>query len=155
MRGPLPPRSAVRLGFLSLLPLIASGLMCLSHEPEVAHIGGVAFAIYAAALLSFLGGVRCGFELMRAPDAPNALRLMFSTLPALAGWIVALLLAVLPVPPGAGTIFAGLFAVQFMWDARSVNAGAPLWYPLLRQVLTGGVMITCLLLPFADVLRRL
>jgi hypothetical protein len=152
---PLVPRDAVRFGFLSLVPLIVSGLMCLSHDPNAAHVGAVAFAIYAAVLLSFLGGVRCGFEIMRAPQAPDARRLLFSAAPALVGWIFALALAVLPVPPGTGTIFAGLFAAQFMWDSRSANAGAPAWYPVLRQVLTGGVMIICLLLPFADVLRRL
>ena len=34
------------------------------------------------------------------------------------------------------------------------DVGAPAWYPLLRQVLTGGVMIACLLLPLASALRR-
>jgi len=118
-------------------------------------MGAVAFAIYAACLLSFLGGVRCGFELMRAPHAPNGLRLAFSAAPTLAGWILAMLIALQPLPPGAVAIFTGPFALQYVWDGRSASdAGAPDWYPMLRQVLTGGVMIACLLLPFADVVRR-
>ena len=57
----------MRLGFLALVPLVVSGLVTLSDQFEVAHIGALSFAIYAAALLSFLGGVRCGIEIMRDP----------------------------------------------------------------------------------------
>ena len=52
--------------------------------------------------------------------------------------------------------FAGLFAAQAVWDHRSAaDAGAPAWYPLLRQVLTGGAMIICILIPLAAALRRI
>ena len=151
---PLLPRAAVRLGFLSLAPLVVAGLVCLSSNFETARLGAIAFSIYAAALLSFLGGVRCGFELMRAPDAPDALRLLFSALPTLAGWAYAVLMTAFPIAPGAAAAFAGIFAAQNIWDARSAKHGAPAWYPMLRQVLTGGVMIVCLLLPFAGLLRQ-
>lgn len=152
--GPLLPRAAVRLGFLGLAPLMIAGLVALSEHEGTAHIGAVGFAIYAAVLLSFLGGVRCGFELMRAPDAPNALRLLYSALPALGGWALALAMMVFPAALAANSAFAALFAAQLVWDQRSADAGAPAWYPLLRQVLTGGVMIACLLLPLASALRR-
>ncbi len=152
---PLVPRDAVRFGFLSLAPLVVSGLMCLSHDPMAAHVGAVAFAIYAAALLSFLGGVRCGFEIMRAPQAPDARRLLFSAAPALVGWIFALALAVLPVPPGTARSSLACSRCNSCGMRAAPMLKAPAWYPVLRQVLTGGVMIICLLLPFADVLRRL
>lgn len=148
------PRAAVRLGFLGLAPLLISGLVSLSEHEGTAHLGAVSFVIYAAVLLSFLGGVRCGFELMRAPDAPNGLRLLFSALPALGGWALALVMVVFPATLAASSLFAGLFAAQYVWDHRSDRAGAPAWYPLLRQVLTGGVMIACLLVPLASALRR-
>ena len=61
---------------------------------------------------------------------------------------------VVPGTLAASSAFAGLFAAQYVWDHRSADAGAPSWYPLLRQVLTGGVMIACLLLPLAGALRR-
>lgn len=153
-RPPLLPRAAVRLGFLGLAPLLISGLVSLSEHEGTAHLGAVSFVIYAAVLLSFLGGVRCGFELMRAPDAPNGLRLLFSALPALGGWALALVMVVFPATLAASSLFAGLFAAQYVWDHRSDQAGAPAWYPLLRQVLTGGVMIACLLVPLASALRR-
>lgn len=151
---PLFPNAAVRLGFLSLAPLVIAGLVSLSDDLATAHLGAVSFSIYAAVLLSFLGGIRCGMELMRAPDTPDALRLTFSALPALAGWALALFVIAMPGAIGAASAFAGLFAAQYIWDHRSTDASAPAWYPLLRRVLTGGVMIACLLLPLASALAR-
>jgi hypothetical protein len=152
---PFLPRAALRLGFLGLAPLAVSALVSLSQHPNTAHLGAVSFALYAAILLSFLGGVRCGFELMRAPQTPNGLRLLFSALPGLAGWALALFVVIVPGALGASSVFAGLFAAQYVWDHRSAaDAGAPEWYPLLRRVLTGGAMIICLLIPLATVLRR-
>jgi hypothetical protein len=149
------PRAALRLGFLGLAPLAVSALVSLSQHHDTARLGVLSFSIYAAVLLSFLGGVRCGFELMRAPNAPNPLRLFFSALPSLAGWALALFVVVVPVALGASSAFAGLFAAQYVWDHKSAaDAGAPDWYPLLRRVLTGGAMIVCLLIPLASALRR-
>ncbi len=153
--APFLPRAALRLGFLGLAPLAISALVSLSQHASTARLGALAFSIYAAVLLSFLGGVRCGFEIMRAPSAPNSLRLAFSALPALAGWALALIVVFAPVLLGASAAFAGLFSAQYLWDHRSaIDAGAPAWYPLLRQVLTGGAMIICLLIPLASALHR-
>jgi hypothetical protein len=146
----------LRLALLALSPLYAAGFVSLMSDYETAHFGALGFALYAAALLSFLGGVRCGMEIARAPDQPDALRLAFSALPALAGWALSLFVAATPAAAGAASAFAGLFAAQYLWDYRSAeDAGAPAWYPLLRQVMTGGVMIACLLLPLANLLRRI
>lgn len=157
MNEPTPflPRAALRLGFLGLAPLAISALVSLSQHHETASLAVIAFSLYAAILLSFLGGIRCGFELMRAPHAPDGLRLLFSALPALAGWALALLVVLVPAAIAAASAFAGLFAAQYAWDHRSAETGAPLWYPLLRQVLTGGAMIICLLIPLATALHRI
>lgn len=152
-RFPLLPRAAVRFGFLGLGPLVISGLITLSDDPGTARIGALSFSIYGAALLSFLGGVRCGIEIARA-EPPSSLRLFFSALPALSGWALALFVSVTWIF-GAASAFAGLFAAQYVWDHKSANAGAPDWYPLLRQVLTGGAMIACMLIPMAALLRRI
>jgi hypothetical protein len=144
------------MGFLGLAPLAISALVSLSRHDDTARLAAVSFAIYAAVLLSFLGGVRCGFELMRAPATPNGLRLLFSALPALAGWALTLLVLAWPSALAAEAAFAGLFAAQYAWDQHSArDAGAPAWYPLLRQVLTGGAMIICLIIPLASALHRL
>lgn len=159
MNGAPPslPRAAVRLGFLALAPLAVSALVSLyAGHPGTAHFGVISFAVYAACLLSFLGGTRCGMEIMRAPAAPNPARLLFSAAPLLAGWALALFVILEPAAIGAAAGYAGLFSLQYLWDHRSArDAGAPAWYPLLRQVLTGGAMIVCLLIPLATALRRL
>ncbi len=153
---PFLPRAALRLGFLGLAPLAIAALVSLSQHHDTAVLGALAFSLYAAVLLSFLGGVRCGFELMRDPERPNAMRLLFSAVPALAGWTLALLVVIVPAAIAAASAFAGLFAAQYVWDHRSAaDAGAPEWYPLLRQVLTGGAMIVCLLIPLAAALQRI
>src|SRR5690606_26317643 len=144
-----------RLGFLGLAPLAISALVSLSQHHDTAVLGALSFSVYAAVLLSFLGGVRCGFELMRAPQAPDGLRLLFSAIPALAGWTLTLFVVIVPAAIGAASAFAGLFAAQYVWDHRSAAAGAPNWYPLLRRVLTGGAMIICLLIPLATALHRI
>jgi len=150
---PLLPRAAVRFGFLGLAPLVVSGLVTLSDNAPVARFGALSFTIYGAALLSFLGGVRCGIEIRNAAP-PNPLRLLYSALPALFGWALALYV-VISGTLGAACIFAGLFAAQNVWDHGSARTGAPDWYPLLRQVLTGGAMIACMLLPMATLLGRI
>ncbi|MEZ5957372.1 MAG: DUF3429 domain-containing protein [Hyphomonadaceae bacterium] len=152
---PFLPRAALRLGFLGLAPLAVSALISLSEHAGTARLGAISFSLYAAVLLSFLGGVRCGFEIMRAPQAPNGLRLLYSALPGLAGWTLATLVVYVTPVLGAAAIFAGLFAVQALWDYRSArDAGAPVWYPVLRQVLTGGAMIICMIIPLATALHR-
>ena len=88
---PFLPRAALRLGFLGLVPLAVTALVSLSAHASTARLGAIGFSLYAAVLLSFLGGVRCGIEIMRAPQAPSGMRLLFSALPGLAGWTLATL----------------------------------------------------------------
>jgi hypothetical protein len=93
---------------------------------------------------------------MGKSQSPNPARLIYSALPALAGWALALFVVLDPFVLGASAIFAGLFAAQSVWDQRSaIDAGAPAWYPVLRSVLTGGAMIICLLIPVATALHRI
>jgi hypothetical protein len=152
---PFIPSAPLWIGFAALTPLLGAALLTLSRDVAAAHAALRAFSIYAAAMLSFLGGVRWGFEIARKPDAPNALRLIYATAPSIGGWLLALLVVGDPRVAGASMIFAGLFAVQYVWDRASAHEGlAPDWYPLLREVLTGGAMLACLILMFAFGTRR-
>ncbi|MCR6645656.1 MAG: DUF3429 domain-containing protein [Terricaulis sp.] len=141
---------------MGLAPLAIAALVTLSPHISTARLGAIAFSLYAAVLLSFLGGVRAGFELMRDPARPNGLRLIFSALPGLAGWALAVFVVFFAAALGAAAAFAGLFAAQGWWDQTSArDAEAPAWYPILRQVLTGGAMIVCMLIPLATAMRHL
>jgi hypothetical protein len=152
MRPPIPS-PALWLGLAGLLPFYGAGLAMLARDSVVANFAFVAFAIYAAAILSFLGGVRWGLEIARAPQAPSTARLIYSVLPSLAGWITAAIAVIAPQTHWIAGLLAGLFAIQFIWDrAAARDAGAPNWYPPLREVLTSGVIVACLALPIARLL---
>lgn len=158
-KEPIPP-AALWLGLAGLIPFYASvALEAAAPKPHLVSVGLTSFAIYAAVILSFLGGARWGLELARAPQAPSTTRLVFSVLPSIAGWVLAMTV-VLRGLSGLGTAglaggFAALFAAQYVWDrsAPAVSA-APAWYPRLRQILTTGVIVACIILPFAQVLGR-
>lgn len=148
------PQGPLGLGLLGLLPFVGAALALYSSNEGVAAFAFSSFVIYAAVILSFLGGVRWGLEIARAPQAPSSLRLIFSVLPSLGGWGLALWSLSQPERHGAAAAFAGLFAAQYAWDRASGPEGlAPAWYPLLRQILTGGVMLACVMLMAADYLR--
>ncbi|MBU6373487.1 MAG: DUF3429 family protein [Alphaproteobacteria bacterium] len=161
-RSPIPT-AALWLGLTGLIPFYASAFAAAGPD-AIAPWGVLSFAIYAAVILSFLGGARWGLELARAPDAPSTARLVMSVLPSIAGWALAagaLGAAVatggtggLGVPGLAGG-FAALFAAQYVWDQSAPRvSAAPVWYPRLRQILTSGVIVACIVLPFAQVLGR-
>lgn len=140
------PRPALGLGLVGLVPFYALGALSLVPHPTFSRWGLVGFAVYAAVILSFLGGARWGLELARAPDRPSPTVLVLSVVPSLVGWALAMaaLLGVMQVGIAGG--FAAAFAAQFVWDSRSpTEANAPGWYPALRQILTLGVLISCLL----------
>ena len=148
------PSAPLWIGFAALVPLLGAALVMLSHDPALAHAALISFCIYAAAMLSFLGGVRWGLEIARAPEAPNANRLIYATAPSLGGWVLAFAVVNDPRVAGAAMIFSGLFAVQYVWDRASAQERlAPGWYPMLREVLTGGAMLACILVMFAFSLR--
>jgi hypothetical protein len=122
---PFLPRAALRLGFLGLIPLAVCGLVSLSQYHDTAHLGAVAFALYAAVLLSFLGGVRCGIEIMRDPRAPNPVRLLFSALPGLLGWGLALFVVLTPGAFVRGAVYVGSSQRARCGRAGMVSAVAP------------------------------
>lgn len=147
---PTIPSAPLWLGLSGLIPFYAAGLLMLARNDALTHLATVAFAVYGAAILSFLGGVRWGLEIARAPDAPDPRRLVFSVIPSLAGWAAAAIMITQPQAPVSAGIFAGLFAAQYVWDRQAAaDAAAPNWYPPLREVLTGGVIVACLALPIA------
>lgn len=140
MKG-IPPLPLV-LGLLGFIPFFAPPAVLALGPIEWAAFADRAFTIYAAVILSFLGGARWGLEIARAPESPNSLRLIGTMLPSIAAWATAL-------APGIedwrAQIFAGLYAAQYVWDRSSGPSGlAPAWYPLLRGILTVGVLAACL-----------
>ena len=59
------PPPALRLGFLGLVPAGGSGADFVVCASEHGRLGAIAFSALRGGAAPFLGGVRCGFELMR------------------------------------------------------------------------------------------
>lgn len=146
MRG--IPASALWLGLLGLLPFY--GAAVLAHQPlPVGPAARIGFVVYAAVILSFLGGVRWGLEIARDGGAPSPRRLVLSVLPSLYGWACAV--GTLAWDMSLSGFIASGFVFQFLWDRAAAREGlAPAWYGPLRSILTFGVLGACLLLIVLD-----
>jgi hypothetical protein len=144
------PLPALVLGLAGLLPFLALSLQVAAGWPLSPRMTGpalYALKIYAAVILSFLGGVHWGLAMSRPPGAASQatwLSYCVSVLPALCGWGV---VAWLDAPAGnrvALLALAAAFAALLACDLNAVAAGeAPRWYVRLRLVLTV-VVVACL-----------
>ena len=119
------PRSVLVWGILGLVPFLLPPLLALA-APAHADLLGLVALVYAALILSFLGGARWGQAV--AQPAPQAT--------VIAGF--ALLLATSLDRSAQLTAMAALLSLQFVWDAAS--PALPGWYTRLRLLLTVGAV---------------
>ena len=125
---PTPPW-VLRYGRLGLIPFVAPGLAGWIWPAAIPQ-AGTALAVYAALILSFLGGGRWGMAIA-APRVDSRI-VSLAMLPSLAGFG----LLMLPAEHRAWQL-AGLAAahiLQGLWDLRATTV--PGWYAGLRGQLT-------------------
>ncbi len=139
---------ALTLGFAGLIPFVGLAAL-IALDPAAANKPYVeALQIYAAVILSFLGGVVWG-RMLASPDGGLGARnvhFAYGVLPSLIGWG-----AVVFAPDGAFLVLAAAFAVAFAYDRRLGRAGLlPGWYLNMRVVLTLVVVASLLLAAFAQ-----
>ena len=129
------PRLPLGLGVAGLAPFVAGALM-----PWLGNsIWPMATSVYAACILSFMGGVQWGALLNAPPDPRAGLGYVLSVVPALVAW-AALLSAASPAFT-MGLLVAGFVAVWAV-DVWMRTCGlTPPWYLRLRHLLTAGVLI--------------
>ena len=134
------PPAALLLGLGGLVPFVACAVsvatgwrLPLIDDPARALLG------YAAAILSFLGGVRWGFALRMTDPGLQARAFALSVGPPIAAWLM--LLA--PTLMGLAAMPA-LFLMLGLADLRMTTVGAPPWYGRLRLPLTGLVVVALL-----------
>ena len=149
-------RVANALTLLGSLPFIAFTLLTIGepHVEERVEVATVILLLYAAVILSFLGGIRFGME-VRQPGDGAAANIAWSVIPSLAGWGLVILTYIVVIFGASGfvgwafAIFAGLFALQYAWDVASVRAGeAPGWFGAMRRRITLIVVPTLLVAAF-------
>jgi Protein of unknown function (DUF3429) len=133
------PQPAWLLGAAGLIPFVGlAALPVLDVIPAIP--ANYYFQLYAAVILSFLGGVHWGLA-MQSGAPLRSLHLVVSVIPALIAW-GALGLALRP----ALSVLAVAFAALFAFDAWSARAGwVPAWYPRLRLPLTA-IVVACIAL---------
>ncbi len=142
--SPISPLGARLLGFAGLIPFAGTGVLgWIAWPSDMAQAALQAQLVYAAIILSFLGGVRWGIAMTkrghfkrRAPDGFGT-ELALAGLPALVGW------GALFIPhPAALVVLSLFFAAQALSDRRAVNSkDAPDWYAPLRVQLTFFVLL--------------
>ncbi len=128
------PPWVLHLGRLGLVPFLAPPLIG-ALSPTLAPTAGLALAVYAALILSFLGGGRWGMA-VAAPDLDNRI-VSLAMLPSLAGFALLMLPAEQRLWQLGG--LAGAHMLQGVWDLRA-NA-VPAWYASLRGQLTLAALI--------------
>ena len=150
--APAAERDATLLGYLGLLPFAA----CVAVVWASPSVFSPRFAggwlhwtmLYAAIILSFMGGARWSLAMMvtnARPGTPMS-GLLAAVAPALLAWAMVvpegLLPVSLPYPFRLAVLGVG-FALLWAEDRRGVRAGeAPRWYGTLRTRLTFWVLVS-------------
>ncbi len=128
--GAAPP-TVLACGLLGIIPFWSATAASLL-APAWTGVAAALQALYAALILSFLGGARWGLAVRDA--APDPAVVALSMTPTLAG------LAVLVFTHGQMRlrlfVLAALLALNWAWDVTARDA--PPWYARLRSVLTLG-----------------
>ncbi len=137
LRSPVP-RPALVYGLAGLLPFLGcTALVFLSGDD--AQVAVVVEALYAAVILSFLGGARWGIEIQR--ETPRAKIITLTMAPSVLGFGAALWTMGGDqgdhAASGLGAL-AVLFLAFGAWDVTSREV--PDWYPRLRIALTLAVV---------------
>ena len=131
------PKPALILGLGGLIPFISPPLLILAGETAVANQALLLQTVYAAVILSFLGGVHWGRALTGDRYGPSWQRLTWSVIPSLVGWLIVFS----PTVPVVAVGFAIAFTFAFIVDMQAVKHGMfPVWYGKLRKILTIGVL---------------
>jgi uncharacterized membrane protein YfhO len=138
------PRVAFLLGLSGLLPQLLAGAVSL-HPPHAAF-GQFAAFLYAALILSFLGGLWWG---VAAPN-PNASRWLYvvAVMPSLVAFAAGLLWIIRTGSPGQSLLIVGfglLFAPLVDWQLDQRGMVPKGWLPM-RIILSTGLGVITLLL---------
>lgn len=138
-----PGTTALRLGHAGLIPFVLGALLVWLVRADVQPYAAGALSAYAAAVLSFLGGIHWGLAFRHIAQQPQAAlnpSLLWGVMPTLLAWPGVLM------PPHAGLVWLALALVAcYLADRRFYPAlGAAPWLTL-RFRLTAVAALSCLL----------
>ena len=132
-----PPLTARRLGAAGLLPFAAGALLVWLVRDEEAHgFVAQALSVYAALIVSFLGGIHWGLAFRHA-EPPTPL-LVWGVVPALVVWPAVLM------PPWSGLVVQGvMLLVCYAVDRRLYPAEGVARWLTLRFRLSAVAALCC------------
>ena len=122
-------------------PIVALTVAVLVDGGGAGSSAARALIAYGAVVVGFLGGMRWGAELIRAPGAPHPGRLACAAAATMLGWAALLL-----EPAAALVLLIASAGAQLAWDLRAAQTGhLPAWTARLR-IATSGLAAACLAL---------
>lgn len=136
-------QTITRLGYAGLIPFVLLASLMWLIDRELLPFVSIALGAYAAAIVSFLGGVHWGIGFMKAQsDSTVAPRFHFwwGVIPSLIAWL-ALMMPAYAALPLLGTVVVACYAV----DSKTYPAaGLASWLPM-RLRLTVVATLSCVL----------
>lgn len=133
-----PGQLAQRLGYAGLLPFVAGALLVWLVRADVHAYAAMALSVYAALILSFLGGMHWGLAMRQAQ--PSTVALVWGVVPSLVAWPAALM------PPDAGLALHGsMFIACYAVDRRLYPAQGVAGWLTLRFRLSAVAALACFL----------
>ena len=128
-----------RLGYAGLIPFVLLAALMWLVDTELLPFVAIALGGYAAAIVSFLGGVHWGIGFMKGQDAPP-FHFIWGVVPSLFAW-VALMMPAYAALPLLGLVVVACYAV----DSKIYpTAGLASWLPM-RLRLTVVATASCVL----------
>ena len=128
-----------RLGYAGLIPFVLLAALLWLVNTDLLAFVAIALGGYAAAIVSFLGGVHWGIGFMRGSAAPR-LHFVWGVVPSLMAWL-ALMMPTYAALPLLGLLVVACYAV----DRQTYPAaGLASWLPM-RLRLTVVAALSCVL----------
>ena len=128
-----------RLGYAGLVPFILLAALMWLVDEELLPFVAIALGGYAAAIVSFLGGVHWGIGFMKGGAAPR-FHFVWGVMPSLIAWL-ALMMPAHAALPSLGLVVMACYAV----DSKTYPAaGLASWLPM-RLRLTIVATASCVL----------
>ncbi|RIJ24445.1 DUF3429 domain-containing protein [Henriciella barbarensis] len=114
-----PEKTVFLLTATGAIPFIGLAVAMALLDAPTNSTAALWLQTYSAVILSFLGGIRWGLALTSRDPKPGSF--VLSVCPCLAGWAILPPAIILAPGPIWFLAYAGLFALQLLWDLRSAE----------------------------------
>lgn len=132
-------QTITRLGYAGLIPFVVLTSLMWLVDSELLPFVSIALGGYAAAIVSFLGGVHWGIGFMQGPQAPPH-RFIWGVAPSLVAWLALMMPAYAALP-----LLALVLVACYVVDSKAYPAAGLANRLPMRMRLTVVATLSCLL----------